>query len=112
MDRNLAHIIGKSFFYASIQTAIISMEVGSKFTIPRFVKTQESMDLINESLRNSLITGLIWMTATVFVMYGSYGVRGGIIGAMMNLIIITWLYYGYRKYIHMAAKEHGLNCDI
>jgi hypothetical protein len=107
-EKNLSKVIGKSLFYASIQVAISSMEMGSKYVVKDFIKDQRTLDEMISSLKTYIIVGVIWLTATAFILHSDYGMTGLVCGVIANLVIMSWLYVGYYRTIRKAARKYNL----
>ena len=106
--RDLAKIIGKSIFYASIQAAIGSVEMSSRYSVVNFSKDQDTLQRGADALRSYMIVGLAWALGTILVMYSSYGYCGASFGFLANLLMMGWIYFSYKKAFKEAAKRYNL----
>lgn len=104
----LAKIVGQSIFYSSIQAAIGSVEMSSKFSVMNFSKDQETLQNAADALRNYMYIGTLWALATVLVMYSSYGPIGGVVGLMSNILLMAWIYLSYVNAFRIAAEKYKL----
>lgn len=104
----LAKIIGKALFYASIQTSIGSCAMSSIFSVLNFSKDQTILQRAADSLRHYVLLGSVWMIATVLVLYSSHGWCGAWIGLAASLVMMGWLVISYIYAFKQAAKENGL----
>lgn len=107
-DINWPKMIGQSIFYSSIQAAIASVEMSSKFSCANFCKDQITLQNAADSLRNYMYVAILWMIATMLVMYGQYGNPGLIAGLVTNLAYIAWVYFSYVHTFKVAAQKYGL----
>ena len=106
--KKVAEVIGKSLFFASLQLAIGSIELGSKYIIPRLVKDQDSMDLAMNGLKDYMIIAIIWTISVSLILYSSYGKYGLVCGIISNIVVTCWLYNGYMKSLRLAGKKNNL----
>jgi hypothetical protein len=106
--KSLSKIIGQAIFYASIQAAIGSVEMSSRFSVMNFSKDQETLQNAADSLMSYMYVALAWASATILVLYSEYGQMGAIIGIIANAIYISWIYFSYIKAFRKAAKKYGL----
>lgn len=94
---SIAKVIGKAIMLASIQSAIASVEMSSKFSVLNFSKNQEILQNAADALSSYLVIGFIWMIGTVLVLYSSHGMLGLIMGITCNLGIILWTAVSYTR---------------
>lgn len=105
---DLARIIGKSLFYASIQFSIGSVMMSSTFSVGNFAKDQETLDSACLALKNYLVIGLIWSIGTALVMYASYDRTGVVFALISNFGIMLWIYLLYIKSFKDASSKNNL----
>ena len=103
-----ATMIGESVFYSSIQAAIGSVEMSSKFSVINFCKDQETLQNAADSLKNYMFVAGMWTLATMLVMYGKYGVIGLLIGFLSNMLYVGWIYLSYVHAFDKAATKYNL----
>ena len=103
-----AKIIGQAIFYSSIQAAIGSVEMSSKFSVMNFSKDQETLQNAADALRSYMYVAIMWTIATVLVMWSQYQLKGAIIGLVANLCYIGWIYFSYVKAFSITAQKNGL----
>lgn len=101
-------ILGNAIFYSSIQAAIGSVEMSSKFSVINFAKDQETLQNAADALRNYLYIAALWTLATVLVLYSQYGMRGVVAGSLANLGYVGWIYFSYIHAFKMAAEKYDL----
>jgi hypothetical protein len=101
-------MFGESIFYASIQFAVGSVEMSSKFSVVNFCKDQEILDNAVEALRNYMMIALGWSCATALVLYSKYGWRGIVSGIVFNAGIVAWIYFSYIQSFNRAAEKYNL----
>jgi hypothetical protein len=106
--RGSAYILGKSILFASMQFAIGSVEMSSKFSVKNFSKDQETLNHAVEALSDYIIIGLLWTLGTNLIFYANYGIQGLLYNSLCNIGIIFWIYYSYMKAFNLAAKVSGL----
>lgn len=105
---NWPKILGQSIFYASIQAAIGSVEMSSRFSVMNFSKDQETLQNAADALRSYMYIAIAWALATILVMYSQYGIPGAITGLVANLLYVGWIYFSYAKAFDTTAKKYKL----
>ena len=105
---NWPKMMGESIFYASIQAAIGSVEMSSKFSVINFCKDQETLQNAADSLKNYMFVAVAWMIATMLVMYSQYGCHGLVVGFISNLMYIGWMYFSYVNSFSTVVTKYGL----
>jgi hypothetical protein len=105
---NWPKMLGFSIILSSIQFSIGSVEMSSKFSVINFANTQPILQNAADALRNYLYIGGMWTIATILVMWGQYGLIGGIIGLIANLVYIAWIYFSYVNSFKKAAEKYNL----
>ena len=101
-------IIGKAILFASMQFAIGSVEMSSKFSVKNFSKDQGTLQNAADALRDYIIIALLWTLGNSFVFYSSYGMRGAWIAIASNIFIILWIYLSYLKAFRDATIKNNL----
>ena len=101
-------MFGESIFYSSIQFAVGSVEMSSKFSVVNFCKDQEILDNAVEALRNYMYIAAGWTCASMMVLYSKYGWRGILSGLVFNAGIVAWIYYSYINAFNRAAEKYNL----
>lgn len=107
-SRNLAKIIAKAIFYASIQSSLGSVEMSSKFSVMNFSKDQETLQRAADALRSYIIIAVIWTIGTILALYASHGWCGAWIGLAANAVMMGWIIISYVKAFSEAAKRYNL----
>ena len=105
---NWPKILGQAIFYASIQAAIGSVEMSSRFSVMNFSKDQETIQNAADALRSYMYIALAWSLATILVMYSQYGIPGGISGLIANMLYVGWIYFSYVRAFSITAKKYNL----
>ena len=105
---NWAKMVGQSIFYSSIQAAIGSVEMSSKFSIINFCKDQETLQNAADALRNYMYVALAWTIATMLVMYSQYGIPGLVVGFVSNMAYVSWIYFSYIHAFNKAGLKYNL----
>jgi hypothetical protein len=107
-DINWPKMLGQSIFYSSIQAAIGSVEMSSRFSIINFCKDQEILQNGADALRSYMYVAVMWTIATMLVMYGQYGNPGLIVGFLSNMLYVGWIYFSYIQAFKKAATKYNL----
>ena len=105
---NWPKILGQAIFYSSIQAAIGSVEMSSRFSVMNFSKDQETLQNAADALRSYLYVAIMWTLATVLVLYSQYSIEGAIVGIVANMAYVGWIYFSYVAAFKKAADKHGL----
>lgn len=105
---NWPKILGQAIFYSSIQAAIGSVEMSSKFSVMNFSKDQETLQNAADALRSYLYIAAMWTLATILVLYSQYGMSGAIAGFVANLVYVGWIYFSYIHSFKIAANKYKL----
>lgn len=105
---NWPKMLGQSIFYSSIQAAIGSVEMSSKFSVINFCKDQETLQNAADSLKNYMFVAAMWTIATMLVMYSQYGIPGLIVGFISNMLYVGWIYISYIYAFKKAATKYNL----
>ena len=104
----LAKIFGKAILLASIQVALGSVEMSSRFSVLNFSKDQETLQNAANALSAYMVIGLIWSIGTILIMYSSYGMIGLSSAIFFNGLIMGWILVSYSLAFKRAAKNNGL----
>ena len=107
-NRELAKLVAKAIFYASLQASIGSVEMSSKFSVLNFSKDQTTLQRAADALRSYMIVAVIWTIGTMLALYATNGWCGLWVGLAANLVMIAWIYFSYIKAFQGAAKHYGL----
>lgn len=106
--KNSFYIIGKAILFASMQFAIGSVEMSSKFSVKNFSKDQETLNHAVDALSDYIIIGLLWTIGTSLIFYANYGVKGAIYNTLANFGIVAWIYISYMAAFKIAAEKNNL----
>lgn len=101
-------IIGKAILFASMQFAIGSVEMSSKFSVKNFSKDQATLQCAADALSDYMIIGLVWTIGTCMVFGASYGWVGLISNIVANAGILFWIYISYINAFKSAVKANNL----
>ena len=101
-------MLGEAILYSSIQFAIGSVEMSSKFSVKNFSKDQETLQNAADALSDYLIIGLLWTIGTTILLYCNYGIMGAIVSGTVNAVIIGWIYISYIQSFKVAVEKYGL----
>jgi len=111
-NTNWPKILGQAIFYASIQAAIGSVEMSSRFSVMNFSKDQETLQNAADALRSYMYIAMAWSLATILVMYSQYGIAGGIAGLIANMMYVGWIYFSYVRAFKVTAKKYKLDHPV
>jgi len=93
--KNAFYILGKAILMASMQFAIGSVEMSSKFSVKNFSKDQRTLDNAIKALKDYMIIGSLWMLGTSMIFYVNYGLKGLLMNIIANISIMLWIYLSY-----------------
>ena len=105
-------MIGEAILYSSIQFAIGSVEMSSKFSVKNFSKDKETLDNAIEALYDYIKIASLWTFGVAILLYSSYGLMGFLVGLVANLVIIFWIYTSYIESFRIAAAKYGYVCSV
>lgn len=108
INKDIYKIIGKSILFASMQFAIGSVEMSSKFSVKNFSKDQVTLQHAADALRDYIIIGFLWTFGTCLIFYASYGTFGIVVNLITNLLIILWIYISYLQSFKSAKEKNNL----
>ena len=106
--KSIITIMGKAILFASMQFAIGSVEMSSKFSVKNFSKDQVTLQHAADALSDYIFIGVIWTLGTCMMFWGSYGIRGALVNFIANFIIMAWIIVSYRKSFEYACNTGGL----
>ena len=109
---NWPKLVGEAVFFSSIQSAVGSVEMSSKFSVINFCKDQDTLQNAANALKSYIIIGLTWTAATMLSMYAKYGIYGAITGFTANMVFILWIYFSYVHAFGVAAEKYGLKPPV
>lgn len=110
IDNNQIKMIGEAILYSSIQFAIGSVEMSSKFSVKNFAKDEETMDNAIDALHDYMKIATIWTVGVAMLLYSSYGIIGLLVGIIANLVIMMWIYLSYIEAFKVASKKYNIKC--
>ena len=105
-------LIGKSILFASMQFAIGSVEMSSKFSVKNFSKDQDTLQNAADALSDYLIIGLLWTFGTCLIFYANYRWNGVLLNTIINFAIMYWIYWSYIKSFNSACVKYSLTKPI
>lgn len=103
-----SEVIGQSILLASMQAAIGSVEMSSKFSVLSFAKDQDTLQRAADALTSYLIIALIWTLGTSMILYSEFGNLGLFYSLLTNAVIVGWIFVSYWKAFQLAAKRNNL----
>lgn len=101
-------ITGKAILFASMQFAIRSVEMTSKFSIKAFSKDQDTLQHAADSLSDYIFMGLCWTLGTSMIFWGNYGMKGVLINLIANLFFMSIIISGYKRALKYACQKGDL----
>lgn len=108
MNKKSMEALGKSILLASISFSIGSVEMSSKFSVKNFSKDQETLQNAADALMDYMKIGTLWAAGCMLVMYAKYGNEGLLYSAIMNAVILAWVYISYKKAFQSATEKYKL----
>lgn len=106
--KGIITILGKAILFASMQFAIGSVEMSSKFSVKNFSKDQTTLQHAADALSDYIFIGVVWTLGTCLMFYGSYGMKGALINFIANFIIMAWIIQSYRRSFEYACASGNL----
>jgi len=107
-DFSLAKVIGKALILASIQSALGSVEMSSKFSIINFAKDQDTLQNGMNALTSYIVVAIVWTIGSACTLYANYGVRGAFWAFTANMIMLLWIVISYLHAFKKAADSYNL----
>lgn len=101
-------VIGKAILFASMQFAIGSVEMSSKFSVKNFSKDQETLQCAADALTDYIIISMVWTIGTSLIFFASYGKMGLAANIVANMVIVAWIYISYLNAFEQASLKSGL----
>ena len=101
-------VLGKAILFASMQFAIGSVEMSSKFSVKNFSKDQETLNNAVDALADYIMIGIFWTIGTSLIFVANYGTVGLVANVVANFAIMIWIYLSYLNAFNAAAKQYGL----
>ena len=108
MDNETLLLFGEAILLASMQFAIGSVEMSSKFSVRNFSKDQETLQNAADALSDYLRIGIMWTIGLTILFYAKHGKVGALIALITNLLIIAWIYYSYLHAFEYASTTNKL----
>lgn len=110
--KSIIAITGKAILFASMQFAIGSVEMSSKFSVKNFSKDQTTLQHAADALSDYIFIGVIWTLGTCMMFWGNYGMRGAIINFIANFCIMTWIILSYKQAFRYACETGNLQSPV
>ena len=110
--KSLVTVMGKAILFASMQFAIGSVEMSSKFSVKNFSKDQQTLQHAADALSDYIYIGIFWSMGTCFMFYGSYGMRGALVNLLANMLIMLWIISSYKRSFQYACNASHLQMPI
>jgi hypothetical protein len=103
-----SEVIGQSILLASMQAAIGSVEMSSKFSVLSFAKDQDTLQRAADALTSYLIIAAVWAIGTSMILYSEFGMIGLFYSMLTNIVIVGWIFGSYWKAFKIAACRNNL----
>jgi hypothetical protein len=107
-NKEYYEVFGEAILLASMQFAIGSVEMSSKFSVKNFAKDQETLQNAVDALSDYLKIAIMWTFGLSILFYARYDVIGIVMSVLTNAVIVFWIYYSYINAFKIAAKENNL----
>ena len=101
-------MFGEAILLASMQFAIGSVEMSSKFSVKNFSKDQDTIQNAADALSDYLRIAVVWTVGLGVLFYARYNAAGVIMSLITNILIVAWIYYSYIHSFEVAAKMYNL----
>lgn len=101
----VAKVLGKAIMLASIQSALGSVEMSSRFSVLNFSKDQITLQNAADALSAYIVIGTVWTIGSILVLYSSYKWIGFLSSLICNGIIMTWITISYTRAFKSAVKK-------
>lgn len=101
-------LFGEAVLLASMQFAIGSVEMSSKFSVKNFSKDQETLQNAADALSDYLRIAVFWTIGLSVLFWARYDLVGIAMALVTNLLIVAWIYYSYVYAFEIAAKAYNL----
>jgi hypothetical protein len=106
--KGIVTIMGKAILFASMQFAIGSVEMSSKFSVKNFSKDQTTIQHAADALSDYIFIGVVWTLGTCMMFYGNYGMTGATVNLIANFIIMAWIIASYKRAFEYACNTGNL----
>jgi hypothetical protein len=101
-------VFGEAILLASMQFAIGSVEMSSKFSVKNFAKDQETLQNAVDALSDYLKIAIMWTFGLSILFYARYDIVGVIMSILTNAVIVYWIYHSYVNAFKIAARDNNL----
>lgn len=105
---HMMKVVGKAILFASMQFAIGSVEMSSKFSVKNFSKDQATLQNAADALSDYMIIGVFWTLGTSMVFFANHGFMGLFANILCNFAILLWIYASYMNAFRQAAEANNL----
>ena len=104
----IAILFSESLILASLQFALSSTEMSSRYSVLNFSKDQDTLQNACNALSSYILIGIIFGIGGVLALYGSFGVKGAIVCAICNIAVMLWIVLSYLAAFKKAAIKYDL----
>lgn len=102
-------LYGQVLGFAAIQATIGSLELSTPLSIATSVKTSQHLEIVRQEMRSYLIIACIFTAGTSLYLYAGHGWLGALSNILINIIVISWIYYEHNKAIRLAINNLSNN---
>ena len=110
--KSIVTITGKAILFASMQFAIGSVEMSSKFSVKNFSKDQTTLQHAADALSDYIFIGMVWTLGTCMMFWGTYGMKGAAVNFVANFIIMAWIMASYKRAFEYACVQGDLQFPV
>jgi len=100
--------LGQALVFASVQPALASMQMSSRFDIVNSATTQDLLEQAARDLRSFMIIAIIWAVGSTLVMYIQFSWRGAFINLVGQGLVGYWIFSSFRNAIVNQALRKNL----
>lgn len=108
LSKKNLELFGEAILLASMQFAIGSVEMSSKFSVKNFSKDQETLQNAADALSDYLRIGWFWTFGLTMLFYARFDKLGAVVCFLANLLILAWIYLSYIRAFEAAAVANKL----
>lgn len=109
MSADYVKILGKAILLASMQFAIGSVEMSSKFSVINFSQDNGTLQRAQEALDEYMLIGLVWTAGVAMIMWSNNGMPGLVMALLTNALILIWIYASYHRAFQKAKVLNKLD---
>jgi hypothetical protein len=108
VNKKNLELFGEAILLASMQFAIGSVEMSSKFSVKNFSKDQDTLQNAADALSDYLRIGIFWTIGLTMLFYARFDFIGAVVCVLANFAIMAWIYLSYIKSFKSASDANKL----